>query len=339
MMTKVETPSVQGNLVGLLEGLFATLGPDISVDGVHPVICQTLEQAKKMVTGLTGLMNPQVGYLQISLEDILELVSAKEEGTLVATCKLHLDETFWQKKIDEIVRPGKKRLQDIQEVITKSLSELSSFSKKEIFFAVPDFFHTLTKEYVGMKKDCRSGQMKELDTFFKICAVKIANFLVGLEQVGDFSQEDIKCVLSALGYFAKDIGITDVIKKLGQWEGSQAKALGKARLENILKRTASIKFKNVTEVYTMLQQLNLNEVASQDVSETALQNLQKILFNLMEEWQREAMGIRNVFFLTGQSPIENAGLHRVETWFCLVFVFCVRHGLYRHKLDVFDTCF
>ena len=294
MMAKAETPAVMSNLAGLMEALHATFLSNISMDDVHTVICQTMEQVRTIVVGLVALMNPQIGYLGTSLDDILALASAKEDGTLIATCKLHLDEPFWQRKLDEIVRPGKQRLQEIQEIITKSLHELSNFSKKEIFFAVPDTFHALTKEYVGLKKDSRSGQMKELDAFFRISAVKIANFLVGLSEVGDFTQEDIKCVLSALGYFAKDVGVTDVIKKLGQWEGTQAKALGQARLESLLRKAASLKFKHVNELYGMLKELNLNGLANQDVSSTALTNLQKILYNLMEEWERGAIGIRKV---------------------------------------------
>lgn len=300
MMEKAETPAVMSNLAGVLEALHATLPSSVSMDsmdGVHTVILQTLVQVKTIVAGLVGLMNPQIGYLDTSLDDILDLASSKEEGTLIATCKLHLDEPFWQKKVDEIVRPGKQRLQDIQEIITKSSHELSCFCKKEIFFAVPDTFYFLTKEYVGMKKDCRSGQMKELDALFRLSAMKIARFLVTCTEIGDFTQEDIKCVLSALGHFAKDVGVTDVIKSLGQWEGTQAQALGKARLESLLSKTASLKFKHVNEVYGMLKELNLNGLENQDVSSAALTNLQKILYNLMEEWEREAIGIRKVISL------------------------------------------
>lgn len=284
-----EKPAVAKNLLKICEGIVGdTLQPlpeQECPDSIHMACSEVICACQCLVI----LLVPRVGHLQCNPETFLKVLGSTSDShvSLVGTLKLHLTGQFWDKKVDEIVRAGSKRLQDIQSWADESEKALKNLPEhKARAMPVPSIFHSLAKDFPENKVAARTGQLKELEVAYRDSAMNTVRYVTTLVDAANIRPADLLSLHKAMDLFAKEPGAADLNHELSKWEGDRAGELGKKQIAEKLTKAKDLLSKDVKSALPLLQEL----VKKHETTEIAehKDDGADILLKLLSPWTEEA---------------------------------------------------
>ena len=282
------------NLLALVEGILKSLEcaetAGMAYDGGLDHECReilegAIADTKKAFKALAVLMVPQVGWMQTTVQDCLDVLNNDDTNSFPGTVHIHLTGDYWEKKIDELLKGGSDNLTKLQGHIDKAIDGLEKCPHNNVCQTL----HFLHGAYSDMKSIARTGQLKDLDGIYMATTVRLAKHICGLTDIIHISEEDVAAINFGLEMFAKEAGMVELKKELGKWQGNMASQLRAKHVQETLAAVAGATSEE--EVLSGLEKLHpifmKTELDAGQISksEETKEDAAKIAYKVMSRWE------------------------------------------------------